>query len=70
MLKLRKILGIFVISLLLPITLLFLQLVIQKPMPLVEDFNLYIQPILWGLLFDIFVLIIFGIIYLFEYLYY
>lgn len=51
-------------SMLFPIAFLFLQLAIMKPMPHVESFNIYVQPLLWGLIFDAFL----GLILLVSYI--
>lgn len=52
----KKILGYFLISLMFPIFLFFIQLFVQQQMPLLKDYNinLYLQPIIWGFIMDIF----------------
>jgi len=53
---LRKILGYFLLSLILPMVLLIFQLIFQIPMPFLKDYeiNLYLQPIIWGFGLDVF----------------
>lgn len=50
------------LSLIIPLVFTFLQLVIMKPMPLFEHSNvsLFIQPLIWGMMFNGFL----GVLYL------